>query len=67
MSRPTVPHCKECKFLRDFSSSDCLHRRWYCTYGVTAYPLRSSRISGQEVRSCPRWCPLRLAGYVRAY
>lgn len=64
MARPTVPHCKECKYLSDQRSYRSSYGSWYCNFPNL---LRYARISSQEVRTCPRWCPLRVRGYVRAY
>ena len=64
MARPTVPHCKECKFLWDDRSYRSKYGSWFCRYpSLQQY----SGISSQEVRTCPLWCPLRVRGFVRAY
>lgn len=60
MGRPTVPHCKECTHIQEFNC----HVFW--AYGF----LHSSRsswkcnlcdrwVTGQEVRTSPKWCPRR--------
>ena len=67
MARPTVPHCKDCRFLMDFSYGGSLHKCWYCINVDGVILLNRRRISGQEVRTCPRWCPLRLRGYVSSF
>lgn len=58
MARPTVPHCKECKHLMDGRPRGNEYGVWICGYG-----MRRRFMSGQEVRTCPRWCPLRLKGF----
>ena len=64
MARPTVPHCKDCKYLRDERRWQRSYARWFCLYPNLR---RYSRITSQEVRTCPSWCPLRLAGYRKTY
>ena len=50
MARPKVPHCKECARLHGEKWS-----YWKC--------LALGRfITGQEVRTSPKWCPLRISG-----
>ena len=59
MPRPTVPHCKDCKYLRSLAPYGvrvgvrCSHR---CT-------LKNESVTGQEVRTSPLWCPLRARGW----
>lgn len=60
MARPTVPHCKDCKYLSDHRSWYSKYARWHCDYPELR---RYSHISSQEVRTCPEWCPLRLKGF----
>lgn len=64
MCRPTVPHCKDCKHLYDNRSPGSDYGRWHCRFPNLG---RYSRISSQEVRTCPGWCPLRIRGYRKAY
>lgn len=64
MARPTVPRCKECSYLRNYCSPGAKYGRWFCRF--PNLPGRH-RITSQEVRTCPDWCPLRLAGYRKAY
>lgn len=59
MPRPTVPHCKDCKYHRSTGP-----------YGVRVRVRFSHRctlsgrsISGQEVRTSPSWCSLRSRGW----
>ena len=63
MARPTVPHCKDCKFLEDRRSFYSWRRyersEWRCA------EIRKD-ISGQEVRTSPSWCPLRARGLRQA-
>lgn len=64
MARPSVPHCKDCKYLGDYRSPGSLYGFWFCR----SPNLQSSKnISSQEVRTCPLWCPLRLRGHRKAY
>lgn len=56
MSRPKVPHCKECNNLEDknqkYSYYSALRKQygcWYCTE-------QKRYIDGQEVRTSPKWC-----------
>lgn len=64
MARPTVPHCKDCKYLHDGRHWGSSYARWFCHYPGL---MRYSNITAQEVRTCPGWCPLRVVGYRRAY
>lgn len=59
MARPKVPHCRECYYLDE----------WVYTDGWVDPPRASYRckyvdkwITGQEVRTCPAWCPYRNRG-----
>ena len=57
MARPTVPHCKDCPWLRDKRCRFDVRGIWFCA--------RSERfINGQEVRTSPVWC-LRRYGFHR--
>lgn len=59
MARPTVPHCKECKHLEDGRVRGNMYGFWICGFG-----MKRRFMSGQEVRTCPKWCPLRISGFV---
>lgn len=59
MSRPTVPHCKECSSHRKVGDylgfTNRVRFGHYCE-------LQKRWITGQEVRTCPSWCPKRARG-----
>ena len=66
MARPTVPHCTDCKHYRDLRHYRDRKGLHVCFYYGSNYERRKI-ISGQEIRTCPLWCPLRLAGFKSAY
>lgn len=57
MARPKVPHCKDCPYLEDRRRDWGL--AWRNAYGLWYCRERCLYISGQEVRTSPRWCPNR--------
>ena len=65
MARPTVPHCKECRYLEDKneyyypSILKSAYGCWFCNK-VQKY------INGQEIRTSPNWCPIRAQGKTKA-
>ena len=61
IARPTVPHCKDCKHYRDVRSHGDERGSHRCLYYGASYEKRKV-ISGQEIRTCPKWCPLRNCG-----
>lgn len=59
MARPTVPHCKDCKYLSD--RRNMYGYRFYIRAGWKCLEAKRT-ITGQEVRTSPVWCPLRARG-----
>lgn len=66
MARPTVPHCVDCKFYCDVRSHRDCYASHRCFYFGSDYMARRL-ISGQEIRTSPLWCPLRRAGFRKAF
>lgn len=60
MSRPTVPHCKECRYWDSFVYTD---RRVTPSRSVSRCKMNLRYMTGQDVRTSPIWCPLRCRGY----
>ncbi len=54
MPRPKVPHCKSCNYSRDLNQCNFYYKQkyWICK-------LNNKYINGQEIRTSPKWCPLR--------
>ena len=49
MPRPKVTHCKDCRYYKDRNSDRDSYSWHYCC-------LYDRTISGQAVRTSPRWC-----------
>lgn len=58
MARPKVPKCKECNYLTDLRHPSDAKGCYKCTINGKHYN-DMKYINGQEVRTSPKWCPLR--------
>ncbi len=54
MPRPKVPHCKKCIHLKNYNSF-----KMHYVQGAWMCMLKKEHINGQEIRTSPKWCPLR--------
>lgn len=63
MARPEVRHCKECSRLRDGRRDGTSRGAWQCWHPLfeAISPTGYHVITGQEIRTCPRWCPIERA------
>ena len=61
MARPEVRHCRECHRLRDGRREGAKRGCWQCWHpffeSITGYRV----ITGQEIRTHPKWCPIEFA------
>lgn len=55
MGRPKVKHCRECIYLDSYEYTDTRVRPSRSSHRCK---LADRHITGQEVRTSPRWCPL---------
>lgn len=60
MSRPKVPHCKECNKLQDKNANYYNYGAFKHEYGCWYCTEKNRYITGQEVRTSPKWCTKRI-------
>lgn len=58
--RPEVRHCRDCTRLKDGRREGTSRGVWQCWHPLfqVISPTGYHVITGQEIRTCPKWCPI---------